>query len=431
MREGPHRVPRRAVRLMPGASARRGGPAPSPHRLCFFWAGVQWTLGALWWTAVQGGFLPAAQVPAGAVHALWFALGPMPLFVAGFLLTTGPKWLRSPEVDARTLRPGVAAFTLGWLAVPAGASLDARLAAAGLLLAAAGLALLVREVAATIRRGQRHDKTHPRLMAIALAAVATCLAGASAALAGSRPEWLAAIARAGFWWGPVAIFIVASHRMLPFFGDGAATWLDEHWPHWALWLLLSVPVLQGLFALDALVAAPGQEIQAIAALHLALAGAVGARLTLRWIGTPPLRSALPRMLFIALLWWLAALGLLAAASWPGLPAPIRARLAMAGLHALAIGYLGGTLLTMVTRVTATQAGESRAIDNAVTGLYAVLQAAAALRVLAALWPSSSHVAHVAAGTAWCLITSGWMLRYGPRLLISKAPKARRPQAKSP
>ena len=58
-------------------------------------------------------------------------------------------------------------------------------------------------------------------------------------------------------------------------------------------------------------------------------------------------------------------------------------LGLAPLHALTAGYLGATLLAMVTRVAAGHSGRPLAADGLAWGLYWTLQTAAMLRVGAA------------------------------------------------
>ncbi|MCA0242018.1 MAG: NnrS family protein [Proteobacteria bacterium] len=403
----------------------------SPYRLCFFWAGAQWVGSALWWFAALtlGAATPA--VPATTLHALWFGLGAMPLFIAGFLLTAGPKWVQAPEVDAARLRPGVAAFSAGWVLAGLGAGFDARLAAVGLLAAAAGLGALAAQALMLLRRSTRADVLHPGLITASLLLMSLALAAAAVALLAGQWAWLAALARAALWWGPVAVFITASHRMLPFLGYGFWPALDARFPLWPLGLLLSAPAAQGALAL----ASTGRGwalppwLAAVNAAHLALVGLASAALTLRWLGAPPLRAPLLRLLHRAALWWPLSLWLLAAAAWPSARPELAHALQMAGLHALTIGYLGSTLLAMVTRVVATQQGRSQAVDRWTVLLFVLLQAAAAVRVVAALWPEAAAALLLAAGGLWLGVAAAWWLRHGRWL--KQAPPLRQPRPPRP
>lgn len=404
----------------------------SPHRLCFFWAGVQWLVSAGWWAAqlVGGskGWLPQTVVPTVAWHGLWFSLGAMPLFVAGFVLTAGPRWLRTPPVDTRRLRTGVGLFSVGWLLALPATWLDVQAVAATLLLAAAGLASLVVRALAMLRQGRRSERLHAALITTAMGAMALTLAAAALAVATGRPALLPALARAGLWCGPVLAFVAASHRMLPFLGDGLLPLLDERWPNWSLWLLASLAPTQAACALFfASGASLPPWLQALQSGHLALVCAASAGLTLRLMGQPALRTSVLRMLFGAALWWLLSLLLLAVAAVPVLPTAWTAQFDLAGLHALSLGYLGGTLLTMATRVSATHQGRSHAIDGVANLLYAVLQVALLARLAALLWPQARAVWLPLAGVAWSVVAAAWLLRHGrwlgqsPRTRTATAP----------
>ena len=224
----------------------------SPHRVCFFWAGVQWLAGALWWCAALVDGPDMAGLPATTLHAmLWFSLGFMPLFIVGFLLTAGPNWVRAPSVDASGLRAGVAVFTAGWLLTGLGAAFDIRVAAAGQFSAATGLGLLTWRAVLMLRQSTRADTLHPRLIVASLVLMSATQLGAAMAMLSAQQALLNALAGAALWWGPVTAFIVASHRMLPFLGDGLWPALDHRWPRWPLWLLLSGAVVQGRAPLGA------------------------------------------------------------------------------------------------------------------------------------------------------------------------------------
>jgi uncharacterized protein involved in response to NO len=68
-----------------------------------------------------------------------------------------------------------------------------------------------------------------------------------------------------------------------------------------------------------------------------------------------------------------------------------ASLGLAPLHALSVGYLGTTLLAMVTRVAAGHSGRPLAADGLAFSLYLLLQAAALGRVAAAIQVNLSAV----------------------------------------
>lgn len=394
----------------------------SPHRLCFFWAGAHWLASGLWWLWLLAAGADAAAMPALPVHALWFGLGAMPLFIVGFVLTAGPKWLRAPAVSAAELRAGVVAFTLGWLLTALGAAIDTRLAGTGQLAAAAGLGLLVRRAWQLLRAGTRRDARHARVIVASLAVMALGLAASGLAMLAGHGAALAPLARALLWWGPVAAFVAASHRMLPFLGDGLWPALDRRLPDWPLWTLLSVAVIQGAMALaQGFVAVPA-TIAAMGAAHLGLVALASLALTLRWFGEPALRAPLLRMLHLAALWWPVALVLLAAGLWPWMPAVPARACQMAGLHALAIGYLAGTWLVMVTRVIATHQGQARAIGRFEMLLFGLLQLAALARVLASLWPAATGWLLPLAAVVWALVALLWWPRHA--LPLGRAPRRR-------
>lgn len=403
-----------AAHLRPG-SWRAEALLTAPHKLCFFWAAVQWATAAAWWAAAQValtlGVVWPWQVPAGFAHGLWFALGAMPLFIAGFMFTAGPRWLRQPPVDARALRLPIALFSLGWACALAGFHASALLAAVGLAFASLGWSLMAHRMLRLVATSTEPDRLHPKIVATAAVCTGASLAAASVALAIGRPELLHAIVRFGLWCGVALVFVVVSHRMLPFLGEGAWPALDARWPDWPLWLLASVPLLQGAAALLAPWLDDLPAWRWLVAAHLALAGAASLRLTLRWLGQAPLKQPMMAMLFRPLLWWDAALWL-GAAAWLPLEPSLRAGLATAFLHALTLGYLGGTMLAMVTRVSSAHGGRPHPIDRFARVLHAMLQVAVVTRVAAALWPEGAGWLLPLAALAWCAVAVPWALRHG-------------------
>jgi uncharacterized protein involved in response to NO len=153
-------------------------------------------------------------------------------------------------------------------------------------------------------------------------------------------------------------------------------------------------------------------VHAALAVALGLGGALVLWLALRWGLVHSLRVRLLAMLYGGFVWLGIALGLAALshariAAWGE-----SATLGLAPLHALAIGYLGATLLAMVTRVAAGHSGRPLVADGPAFALYLAVQAAATLRVGAALWPQAAGALTLAAVVAWAVGCVGWAWRYG-------------------
>lgn len=388
----------------------------APHRLCFFAAGLNWAGAALWWSAslfaTARGVAWPWQVNAASAHGLWFSLGAMPLFIAGFMFTAGPKWLRRPPVVARELRLPVAAFTLGWVITVAGFHLVPVVAAAGLAVVALGWGGLTWRIVRLVANSTQADRRHPRLIVLASSVIVACLGLSSLALLVNHAELLHVVLRVALWGGVCMVFLVVSHRLLPFLSAQLWPWLDTRWPDWPLWVVVSVPLTQCVSATLAPWPVALAAWRPIAAAHLAVVAALCLWIVLRWTRERALRQPLVAMLFAAFVWWDVALWLGAAAGLPGLRADAAAALELAALHTLTMGFLGGTLLVMATRVSSTHSGRPVAIDRVARGLFGLLQLALLLRLAAALAPSWSTQILPWAGLCWMLVAVVWAVRHG-------------------
>lgn len=387
----------------------------APHRLCFFWAGLNWAGAAAWWAAhLLSDWLGAPwpwQLPAATAHGLWFTLGAMPLFIAGFMFTAGPKWLRRPPVAARGLRAMVGLFSLGWALALAGFHLGPVLCAVGLALVATGWAGLTWRIARLVAGSAQADRRHPRLILAACLIMGVGLILSSLAMATGRTALMPALLRLALWGGVAMVFLVVSHRLLPFLGDGAWPALDARWPDWPLWLVVSVPVVQSAGALVEpwCASLPGWRVAE--AVHLGVVAVLCLWLSLRWTRARALRQPLVAMLYGAFLWWTVALGFGAAARLPGWAGSTAAALDMAAVHTLTMGYLGGTLLVMATRVSSAHSGRPLAIDRMARVLYGLLQLALLLRMVAAFTPSAQALWLACAAVAWMAVATAWTARH--------------------
>lgn len=405
-------------RPAPGWQARR--LLEAPHRLCFAAGALVMAASALWWAAVRTaamlGLAPAWALAPGPVHGLLAGFGAMPLFIAGFVFTAGPKWLRVAPVPARALGPAVALQLAGWgmLLVAAHGTVapaTAVLAAGGVALAAAGWARCWWHLLGLLRRSGAPDTLHLRLVAVAGGLGLLALAGAALGLARGDALAVRAATLAGLHGFIGLVFVAAAHRMIPFFGDGALPALEARAPHALLWLLVALMALRTLQAAASwaapVVAATTQA--AVGACELAT-GAVLLASALGWRRRRQVKGRLLAMLFAGFA-WLAAATTLSGLQGLGAIAP-----SLAPLHAYTAGFLGSTLLAMATRVSAGQAGRAVAADAFAWRLFGLLQLAAIARVAAALPPWAGRPAGdalvTAAAGAWALVWLAWAARHG-------------------
>ena len=387
----------------------------APHRLGFFSAALMLATGGLWWALVlgtrQAGVALPWAVPPPLAHALFMAMGFMPLFIVGFLFTAGPRWLGLPDVDARSLRWPVSSMLGGWAVALPGFHVHAGLAALGVALVAIGWSAIVWRFAGLLRKAPVADKLHATVIAVATAAGAVALWAAAAALALADVTVVRVATQVALWACLVPTFVTVSHRMIPFFTASALPFVSAWRPNALLWALLAVPAVLGVGAVADLLWWPlpaawrwGQagveSLMAVLALGLAL----------RWGLVQSLRIRLLAMLHGGFL-WLGLATLLAALSH-GLMAFGGQGLGLACLHAITMGYLGATLIAMITRVAAGHSGRALAADNLAWGLYWVLQTATVLRVAAELWLAAYTPLILLAVTAWACATTAWAWRYG-------------------
>lgn len=399
-----------------------------PHRPCFAAAASLWALAAIAWAAQLAAAIPANASMQGwltVAHAQTFALGPMPLFIAGFLFTAGPKWLRAAPVPARDLTLGIAVVFAGWGLVIGAAPWSRAAMALGLATCAAGWTLLLGRLW-QLRRGATATETvHFDLAASSCAMLLPCLLTGVAATMAELPDWARATAGTGLWWAVVPVFITASHRMLPFFGDAVPGAVERRWPQATLWLMLGGAWALGAHDLGSFVGVLAWLQMPTALLALAIT-LVSVRLTWRWWHHPARRGVMVAMLHRGLAWWTVGWAVQTAALAPGLDPAWRAALKSAALHALALGFLGSTMLAMVTRVTATHAGRALPFDRWARLLEVLLHGAVVARVASALWPSLAPNGLLLAAVTWAAIATVWTLRHANELLHGPPERGRAP-----
>jgi uncharacterized protein involved in response to NO len=389
----------------------------APHRLAFFMGAVMLGATALWWA----GMLLARSlqcpvnpvVPVSLIHALLMSLACMPLFFCGFLYTAGPKWLKQPAVSARSLLPALATLMIGWVIAWIGMHLQWQMAALGMgLVGLAWAALSVRFVR-MVWCSRVRDKTHTTLASVACLMGAAVMFGLAVSLAVNATLLLRTGIQMGIWWFLAPVFVVVSHRMVPFFSASLIETLDAWRPNWVLTVMLGALLLEGLVSVVDLWWWPlpqglrWLQVWVEAALALLMLG-----LALRWGFIQSLKIRLLAMLHGGFVWLGLALGLNAVSHALMASSGDTASLGLAPLHAMTMGYLGCTMFAMVTRVSSGHGGRKESADNKAWSLYWVLQAAVVLRVSAAIVEAFSQSLTLAAVAAWCVVMVGWAVRYG-------------------
>ena len=85
-----------------------------------------------------------------------------------------------------------------------------------------------------------------------------------------------------------------------------------------------------------------------------------------------------------------------------------------------MGFLGGMLFAMATRVICGHGGLALVADDFVWTLFWLLQAATLLRLASPLWSAASGAMTAAAATIWTLVWVTWAVRFLPVLLKPRA-----------
>lgn len=322
---------------------------------------------------VVGAFAGVVDLAAvGNAPPLWhgheMVFGFAVAIVFGTLLTALPSWAATPEVHGARLTLLVALWLLGRAAFWAEPWLPRGVTAlADMLLMPALLAILAPQV-------WRASNRWYRLLAPILAALALANGVYHAGiLAGD-----AALARAGLHAGVYAvavIYVLKGGVLTPVFTGNAlrASGRGEQAPFVLPLEVLAVGAIVLLAALD-LGGAPRRWV-GVAALACAALHAVRVA---RWRGWRVTSDPLLGAMHLSFAWLVIAFALEALAALTG------AVPAGAWLHAFTVGSLGLMMLGLMTRVVLRHTGRPVRAPRAMRLAYAVMCAAAALRVAASL-----------------------------------------------
>jgi uncharacterized protein involved in response to NO len=420
-------VPLHAVLPAPPAAGRPSIEAllAAPHRPAFLGGMLMLLVVSAWWAAMlvapSLGAAVRTSMPPMMVHGFTFAAGFMPLFMTGFLFTAGPRWLDVATPSARILKWPVLLHFAGVALLVAGSLTDSGITAFGALLLAIAWTAVGVGFAGLIRASRVRDKLHAKCVMAFWAVGIGCAMLFAAGLAVRQFPVVAAALWLMVFGFITPVYATVAHRVLPFFTSNAVTRLVPWRPNWTLALLLAALLVFGVLQLagrlDLLQPRQGAWLTV---LTVGPAATGLAALALRWGLLQSLRGPSLRllaMLHLGFVWSVVALLLATAdAALVLLDGVAAVRLGLAPLHALTMGFLGGLLFAMATRVIRGHGGIAVVADGYVWALFWVLQVAVVLRLAASVWPAHSAVLSAAAALTWCTVWVLWASRHLPLLI---------------
>ena len=381
-------APRVPVNASPGFALWRLGFRPF-----YLLASIFAALSILLWIAGYAGVLPNAYLRDPVWHAHEMLFGYAVAVIAGFLFTAVRNWTGQPTPSG----PLLAAYALLWVAGRVSVLTPYAVAAAVLnglfpLAVAAGIAVpLVRQ------RNRRNYFVAALLVLLSLAAVAVHLARLGAVTWPQRASLQFAL--------DVVLLVIAviAGRVVPMFTNnaiaGAGAARDQRVERAALASVVLL-IAGDLARLDATWIAP---------LAIAAAIAHAARLLL-WRPWRTSSTPLVWVLHLAYAWAVVYLVLRALAA-AGVVAPALA------IHALTIGAIGGMTIGMMTRTARGHTGRVLVADRYDVACYALVNAAAVIRVFGAMALPGSYVATVVvSGLCWSAAFALYAVRYAPLLV---------------
>lgn len=393
----------------------------APHRMMFLPGAVLFVLTILLVAWEVGGRslglwgAPPWAVPPAWGHAYLMLFGLFPWFIFGFGMTAMPNWTgqkvaRAAWIAAALLMiAGVLLLLAGLVAGAALAVAGGALQLAGWLIGTGALARLVLAQHRAAKKRDRHATAIVGLLLLGACAAALFLAGIAAQEAG----WIALAGTAGIWLFLLPIFLVVSHRLIPFFSSRVIAQYLPYDP------AVSLPLL-GLLCLAHFALEGAGLAQYTWVADFPLAAWTG-WLAHRWGLAKSFRARLLAMLHVSLAVLSASLALHAAASLAAL-AGEPALFGRGPLHLLAIGYFAAMTMGMVSRVSLGHSGRALEADAITWYGFLALVATGVLRAVADFAPLAGPARAWLLGISaagWIVVMGAWALRFVPIYLAPR------------
>jgi uncharacterized protein involved in response to NO len=383
----------------------------APHRTLFFAGLSSLLLASAWWGlhiyARYSGWpaLALALQPAPIwAHSYLMLFAVLPTMFFGFLFTVFPRWMNGPLVTRNVYATTAALFALGTLLWLTGTFAGPPLLLLGCLATGAGL-LLGTLALFRVLLAAPQVVAHAVVVLVALCVQLVALAGFAFGVAGANDFALHFAVRTSLWGGLLPVFFAVCHRMIPFFSQGA---VKDYVPWRPTWILVAVVTLCYGRLLLGTTGMLSLLPWADAALVLLTATCAVRWTSLRAGGNPLLWT------LYAGFAWLPVAALLQLARDGAFVLTGEWALGRAPVHALGMGFFGGMLVAMVTRVTMGHSGRPLLMDRVTLACFIALQLGAASRVLGEIVQAPAAVQWflLASVGLWVAAVAVWVQRVG-------------------
>jgi uncharacterized protein involved in response to NO len=392
--------------------------AAAPHRALFFTGLLSLLAASAWWALhlcarYEGVPLFALVLYPAPIwaHAYLMLFAVFPTIFFGFLYTVFPRWMNGPLVTrSEYVATAVlfAAGTLVWLA--------ATFAGGAWLLAAClltGMGLLIGIVALfRVLLAAPQVVSHAVVVLVALCVQFVSLAGFAYGLAAANDFALHFAVRASLWGGLLPVFFAVCHRMIPFFSQGV---IRDYVAWRPTWILVAVVAL----AYSRLLLGTAGTLTLLPVADAALF-VLTAWCALRWTSLQARGNALLWTLYAGFAWLPVAM-LLQTLRDASFMLTGEWALGRAPIHALGMGFFGGMLVAMVTRVTMGHSGRPLRMDSVTLACFGLLQAGAVSRVVSEVVTAPAAVQWSLLGSLvlWLAAIAVWVGRVGGIYLVPR------------
>jgi uncharacterized protein involved in response to NO len=381
----------------------------APHRTLFFTGLLSLLAASVWWglhlvarATGEPSFALVLQPAPLWAHAWLMLFAVLPAVFFGFLFTVFPRWMNGPSVGVAIYLPTAILFAAGTLLWLTGTFAGAPFLLLGCVATGAGLLLGTIGLFRVLLAAEQ-IVSHAVVVLIALCVQFVALAGFGWGIAAGDDFVLHFAVRTSLWGGLLPVFFAVSHRMIPFFSQGA---LQAYVPWRPLWILVAVV---GLVYLRLLLGTAGL-LEVLPLVDAALF-VLTATCALRWTSLSARGNALLWTLYAGYAWLPVAL-LLQTVRDGGFALTGEWWLGRAPTHALGMGFCGGLLVAMVTRVTMGHSGRPLRMDGLTLACFLALQLGAASRVLSEVLaaPAAIQAFLLASVALWVGAIAVWVSR---------------------